>query len=203
MTVRRVVLALALAMVTAAHASPAIDQSRIGGDAARGAQGRVAINQAAGHGNVQANVAALSASSGVGLGRVGVEQQVTATDSARDASARLDAGALSNVRGLLSVNQAAGSGNAQANALVLARANLAAGALLLGQGVERLDDAALADVAGAAPVQTASASAPLREAAISGDALRGTQGIVQLNQTAGTGNRAANAIVLLTPGGTP
>lgn len=203
MSLPRVFCMLALGAAAAAHAAPPADRAHIGDAAARDAQGRVALNQAAGHGNAQANIAAIALSSDAGLIRLDVGQHVMAGDAARDASARLDAQALSNTHGLLSVNQVAGSGNAQVNAFGLGRADLASGALELVQNVEGLGDAALAAVAGNAPVDTAAAPAPLREAVIAGDALRGSQGVVQLNQTAGTGNRAANAIVLLLPGSAP
>jgi hypothetical protein len=199
----RLLCLLALAVAGTVHAAPPADRAHIGDAAARDAQGRIALNQAAGHGNAQANVAAIALSSEAGLIRLDIGQQTTAGDAARDASARLDAQALSGTRGLLSINQVAGSGNAQANTFGLGRADLASGALSLAQHVEGLGDAALAAIAGNAPVDAAAAPAPLREAVISGDALRGSQGVVQLNQTAGTGNRAANAIVLLLPGSAP
>lgn len=203
MSLPRLLCLLALGAAATAQAAPPADRAHIGDAAARDAQGRIALNQAAGRGNAQANVAAISLSSTAGLIRLDVGQRVNAGDASRDASARLDAQALSNTRGLLSINQVAGSGNAQANAFGLGHADLASGALALAQHVEGLGDAALAAVAGNAPVDTAAAPAPLREAVIAGDALRGSQGVVQLNQTAGTGNRAANAIVLLLPGSAP
>ncbi|GHA87114.1 hypothetical protein [Cognatilysobacter bugurensis] len=193
----------ALAVTTAGHAASPGDRAHVGGSAVRDAQGRIALNQAAGHGNAQANVAAIAVATDAGLLRLDVGQRVTAGDATRDASARLDGQALSNTRGLLSINQVAGGGNAQANAFGLGRADLASGAPSLGQHVEGLGDAALAAVAGNAPIETAATAVPLREAVIAGDALRGSQGAVQLNQTAGTGNRAANTIVLLLPGSAP
>jgi hypothetical protein len=38
---------------------------------------------------------------------------------------------------------------------------------------------------------------------IADDAFRGSQGVVQVNQTAGVGNSSANAIVIQLPGGSP
>ena len=184
-----------------------IDQAVIEGAAVSGAQGRIAVNQAAGTGNAQANLGALATSDG-GLGLVGVHaaQKPGATSPAlreRDAAAHIQHGAFSGSQGVLSVNQIAGSGNAQANLFMVGQGPqgvVAAGV----HGISGIDDAALADVAGDANT-TEGAVVPSwrREAVIADDAFRGSQGVVQVNQTAGVGNSSTNAIVLQLPGGTP
>ena len=184
-----------------------LDQAVIEGAAVSGAQGRIAVNQAAGTGNAQANLGALATSDG-GLGLVGVHaaQKPGATSPAlreRDAAARIQHGAFSGSQGVLSVNQIAGSGNAQANLFMVGQGPqgvVAAGV----HGISGIDDAALADVAGDANT-TEGAVVPSwrREAVIADDAFRGSQGVVQVNQTAGVGNSSTNAIVLQLPGGTP
>ena len=184
-----------------------LDQAVIEGAAVSGAQGRIAVNQAAGTGNAQANLGALATSDG-GLGLVGVHaaQKPGETSPAlreRDAAARIQHGAFSGSQGVLSVNQIAGSGNAQANLFMVGQGPqgvVAAGV----HGISGIDDAALADVAGDANT-TEGAVVPSwrREAVIADDAFRGSQGVVQVNQTAGVGNSSTNAIVLQLPGGTP
>lgn len=184
-----------------------LDQAVIEGAAVSGAQGRIAVNQAAGTGNAQANLGALATSDG-GLGLVGVHaaQKPGATSPAlreRDAAAHIQHGAFSGSQGVLSVNQIAGSGNAQANLFMVGQGPqgvVAAGV----HGISGIDDAALADVAGDANT-TEGAVVPSwrREAVIADDAFRGSQGVVQVNQTAGVGNSSTNAIVLQLPGGTP
>ena len=184
-----------------------LDQAVIEGAAVSGAQGRIAVNQAAGTGNAQANLGALATSDG-GLGLVGVHaaQKPGATSPAlreRDAAAHIQHGAFSGSQGVLSVNQIAGSGNAQANLFMVGQGPqgvVAAGV----HGITGIDDAALADVAGDAN-STEGAVVPSwrREAVIADDAFRGSQGVVQVNQTAGVGNSSTNAIVLQLPGGTP
>ena len=184
-----------------------LDQAVIEGAAVSGAQGRIAVNQAAGTGNAQANLGALATSDG-GLGLVGVHaaQKPGAASPAlreRDAAARIQHGAFSGSQGVLSVNQIAGSGNAQANLFMVGQGPqgvVAAGV----HGISGIDDAALADVAGDANT-TEGAVVPSwrREAVIADDAFRGSQGVVQVNQTAGVGNSSTNAIVLQLPGGTP
>ena len=184
-----------------------LDQAVIEGAAVSGAQGRIAVNQAAGTGNAQANLGALATSDG-GLGLVGVHaaQKPGATSPAlreRDAAAHIQHGAFSGSQGVLSVNQIAGSGNAQANLFMVGQGPQ--GAVAAGvHGITGIDDAALADVAGDAN-STEGAVVPSwrREAVIADDAFRGSQGVVQVNQTAGVGNSSTNAIVLQLPGGTP
>ena len=184
-----------------------LDQAVIEGAAVSGAQGRIAVNQAAGTGNAQANLGALATSDG-GLGLVGVHaaQKPGAASPAlreRDAAARIQHGAFSGSQGVLSVNQIAGSGNAQANLFMVGQGPQ--GAVAAGvHGITGIDDAALADVAGDANT-TEGAVVPSwrREAVIADDAFRGSQGVVQVNQTAGVGNSSTNAIVLQLPGGTP
>ncbi|UOF15118.1 hypothetical protein IEQ11_00165 [Lysobacter capsici] len=187
------------------------DRARIA-DAARGLDGRAAINQTAGAGNAQANLAAFALSpDGLALASLHADQRIGETDididadaahiaSGRAASARIDAHAVADSRGLLQLNQSAGTGNRQLNAFALSNGRIATGIVVAG-----LDDAALASVAGATTddAYSANAAPSLREAVIADDAFRGGQGVLQLNQTAGTGNASVNAIVLQLPGGVP
>ena len=184
-----------------------LDQAVIEGAAVSGAQGRIAVNQAAVAGCEGPEVGLRIAGAG-GLGLVGVHaaQKPGAASPAlreRDAAARIQHGAFSGSQGVLSVNQIAGSGNAQANLFMVGQGPqgvVAAGV----HGISGIDDAALADVAGDANT-TEGAVVPSwrREAVIADDAFRGSQGVVQVNQTAGVGNSSTNAIVLQLPGGTP
>ncbi|MBX9401042.1 hypothetical protein K4L06_06930 [Lysobacter sp. BMK333-48F3] len=173
------------------------DQARIEAGAGQRLQGRAAVNQAAGSGQMQANLATIAhAPNGLALADAQISQHGTAGAApARDALARIEAGAFADARGLLSLNQSAGAGNAQANLFVVS-----AGAVVSG-----LDDDVLADVAGAAsaPAGPAAASANLREASIAEGAFHGGHGVLQINQTAGADNASANAIVLRLPGGLP
>ncbi|MDV3255389.1 MAG: hypothetical protein LOX98_08175 [Lysobacter sp.] len=201
MTLRASTTTLAAALVLSALAAPAAadDRAVIEGQAAAGTSGRIAVNQAAGTGNAQANLAAIAIADG-GTGLVGLQarQQPTAGALDRAASAQLRDGAFSASQGLLSVNQVAGSGNAQANLFAIGQLGSPAVALVAG-----VDDAALAGVAGDTTSGGAQPTSRPREAFIADDAFRGSQGVVQVNQTAGVGNASTNAIVLQLPGGTP
>lgn len=181
------------------------DAALIGGDAGRDLGGRAAINLAAGSGNAQANLAAIALSSG-GHGLVTVQARQRMLPPAqlaelrqRDASARIDGRAFAGSIGLLSVNQVAGSGNDQLNVFALGNAEVAFAA----SGLAGLDDASLAAVAGNNPTEGTETPSGLRHVTIADDAFHGSQGVVQVNQTAGVGNFSTNAIVLQLPGGVP
>ncbi|MFZ5655800.1 MAG: hypothetical protein ACOY37_01840 [Pseudomonadota bacterium] len=205
MTARRATAAMLLAGLLWAAASGATepgpaerlarDVSRIDEDFASNVDGRTAVNIAAGAGNAQANVATLAAGAGESTSRA--SQQLSALVDARDAVADIGGSALASGRGLTSINQAAGAANAQANLIAIG----------IGAGIDLVQavDVELAGVAtGTAPDASAATEASAtREARIGGAAFQGPQGVLQINQTAGTGNASANAIVLQIPGGAP
>ncbi|RDZ26582.1 hypothetical protein [Lysobacter silvisoli] len=209
---RAAALLLTIAAAVPAHAQeaesvppppPSLDQARAADRAAQGAVGRTAVNQAAGRGNAQVNLAVIALSAqGPGLADARSRQSAGAGERQRDAVARIEGQAFSASNGLLSLNQAAGSGNTQANVFVLGNGGALPLAVFDG-GKAALDDDALASVAGTQPLDGPAAAPRLRQALIADDALRGGQGVVQVNQTAGVGNATTNAIVLRLPGGTP
>lgn len=174
------------------------DLARLDGNVGEHADGRTALNLAAGVANAQANVAALA----IGAGQVhsAASQEVAASVAPRDALAEIGGSVLASGRGLTSVNQAAGAANAQVN--LLAVGTDASVAL-----VQAIDVDLLAGVTAreAAPVGATANDGPVatREARIGGAAFQGPQGVLQINQTAGVGNASANAIVLQLPGGAP
>lgn len=179
-------------------------EALVGDRFAEGTSGRVAINQAAGEGNVQANLAAIAVGGSVEVASA-ARQQAGAGDPKRDAHARIDGAAFGESHGLLAINQAAGGGNVQANLVAIGQGDTSVAIAGIAQTVTGLADAALADVAASGPGATPSAPAdtPRREALIGGDAFARSQGLVQVNQSAGVGNASANAIVLLLPAGGP
>lgn len=187
-------------LFVASLALPAVaqhqDQAFIGDNAGAGSQGRIAVNQAAGTGNAQANLAAFAhAQNGVGLADTSSRQGATPAQRAAAASATIDGSAFDGTRGALSLNQAAGSSNLQLNTIAIGTG---------GFQLTHADDAALAETAAADTSTEGTATAtPDRRALIDIGAFRGSQGVVQVNQTAGVGNLSTNAIVLQLPGSTP
>ena len=179
---------------------PSLDQTVIGGSFAHAPDGVFSANAAAGVGNVQVNLRSIADGASSGAAAY-ARQRIDATgaDRARDASAVLTGAALALPRGIVGLNQAAGSANAQANVLAIGTRPVAGIA-------QQIDNLVLASVppppAPAAPAP-APATTPLREARIEGNAGRSPAGIFQLNQTAGVGNASANVLVLQLPGSTP
>jgi hypothetical protein len=174
--------------------------------AGAGTHGRVAVNIAAGAGNAQANLAAIAFSDGgLAIPDARVLQRPQSGGREAHARARIERGAFGGGDGLLSLNQVAGSGNAQANVFVLGNVPLDLDATALPGAVPApVGDAALAATQGDAnPSDLQHVPAWRREAVIADDAFRGRQGVVQVNQTAGVGNNSANAIVIQLPGGSP
>jgi len=189
-----------LALLATLLAPPAFAQSAqavIDAGVGANSQGRIAINQAAGVGNAQANLAALAhAQEGLGLADTHSDQRAANTHRAVAADAAIGAGAFDGVSGAFSLNQAAGDSNLQLNTLSIGSGG--------GSLIALADDAALADTATTGTSTEGAATAtPDRRAVIDLDAFRGGQGVVQVNQTAGVGNLSTNAIVLQLPGSTP
>ncbi|MGO4325740.1 hypothetical protein AB4Z48_00185 [Cupriavidus sp. 2TAF22] len=193
MTRAPVIVCAALALGCAqGHAQvPGVDSAGIDPGALAGASGRAAVNVAAGIGNAQTNQAAI----GTGAAEVLSVQRAAAVAPAAGAVSRIGNGAFASGSGLLSANVASGNGNLQGNAAVLAPSAAVR--------IEAISDGLLAaeSAGGSRPGSAGHASGP-REAVIQPDAYRNATGLVQLNQTAGSGNVSSNVFVLRPPAGT-
>ena len=177
----------AAALATLAAAEPprtgAAQRSVIGAGALGDTRGAVNVNVTAGRANVQANAGAIALHGGDG--RVGVGQRTAAGASSERARARIGAGAFRRARGWIAVNQSAGGGNAQSNAMVIE----------IGIDGAALEDGELATVGTAqrnGPASPGTDDERSLEARIEPGAFRGAQGIVQVNQAAGSGNATTN-----------
>lgn len=201
MSVARLLAAVTLACCAwpAFAQSSVRDHANIDQGAVQGTSGRIALNQAAGQGNAQANLAAFAITDqGSARLALGSRQQSGAMrGEARSARADIGRDALSSTSGALALNQAAGSANQQTNLLAIGHGTTSLHALQ----VLLADDATLAQTGSAAtgPEGTAIAQ-PGRHASIDSEALRGNQGVMQVNQSVGVGNLSTNAIVLQLPG---
>lgn len=164
------------------------DATLIDDAALSGASGRVAVNISAGSGNAQANIAAIGAS-GEAAGAAAESRQSARRGPSGTASARIDGGAFAGASGIISVNQASGNGNAQANLVALAAGGIAEVSL------DQLGSVNAKPQAETAPPEDDS---HVRSAVISDSAFAGASGIVQVNQTAGAGNNTANVFALST-----
>ncbi len=193
-------LALTLALPTTAACAAGDDyammlrylaSSRIDGNAMRGTSGASSVNMAAGDLNQQANLRAFASG-----GNVTVQGTQTQQDNHFDrpyaASAAIGGAAYASGHGLASINQASGSGNMQLNAVA---GELAA------HGIRETTDGSLSSAISACageqhPRTIPSSGDGPRSAAVEASAMRGYQGVMQLNQAAGSGNATGNQLLL-------
>lgn len=158
----------------------------IGGNAFGAAQGNIQVNLAAGEANAQANLTS------VAVGRSARAEthasQVVGTVSATPGSysATINGNAFNAASGLISVNEASGAGNAQANSIAIAIAGL---------GGEAVSTNTLSQVAGS-PGAHAPGPVPHNHVAISDEAFAHANGLIQINQAAGSANASANHFAL-------
>jgi len=164
--------------------------ARIDNHAFRGAEGAIAVNMAAGDLNRQANLRAFA-----GAGNAAIQSRQLQRDDRGDgplaASVSIGDQAFAGAGGLTSINQAGGSGNAQLNAVAAA---------LTAQGIRETTDATLSSAvsasAGGQHPLVPKGSAGHRDVAVEASAMQGYQGVLQLNQAAGSGNATGNQLLL-------
>lgn len=170
---------------SAAAVGDTVFNSRIQ-SSARGYNGIMTINQASGVGQQQVNARALAAGCDA-QAVINVEQTrgVNTSDHLQiNTSAHIKGDSFSRGNGVLGVNQGAGINNQQINAFRIEMNSMP----------ESLDDSRLA--LSAAPSSIVSgAVAPhsgQRQVSIDDQAFADSRGVVQLNQSAGVGNRMVN-----------
>jgi hypothetical protein len=192
----KTVLASAVLWLTALEASSgdSVAVSEIEADALQDVAGITSLNMAAGDSIIQSNDIALAISEGgIASALVSTSQILEDFDEAEEelpglAVARIGEGAFAGSKGLISVNQASGRGNVQANSVAIA----------LGIEGEALADSVLSQsLPGATPPNDERhVSTGNREVSVEEGAFGATQGIVQVNQTAGAWNATANALAI-------
>jgi hypothetical protein len=180
---------LALAQDPSVDFPSYITQSIIDGNVLSNVRGRFAVNMAAGDSNVQANAAAvaLGAEGGPTIGLVGGIQvtdprQATLPDLA---VATIGGNVFANSSGLISINQTSGVGNAQANGAAIA------------MGFEEVVAESVLSAAASNVVPTGTGTNKSHQAvSINDAAFDGAHGLVQVNQSAGSGNNTTNNFAL-------
>ncbi|WP_144173669.1 adhesin [Pseudomonas sp. Kh13] len=149
-------------------------------------QGNLSVNQAAGDQQQQANTRAFAVGPEASATTQIRQRLNTPAASPMDARSSIQGNAFSNGSGALGVNQSAGADTQQANAL---RISLSAqpqsidDSVLMQQNVALLNNSDSAD-----------ASLGHRQVTTSDQAFTGSRGVIQLNQSAGVGNRMANTL---------
>jgi hypothetical protein len=198
-------LALAICATAVAQSTPPesyaamlnyLDNNTIGGNALENTQGVSSVNTAAGNGNLQGNLHSFA---------TGTQSQalIQAQQHAHSyspgatlyASATITGHAYDNGQGIASINQVSGNSNTQLNGVA---------AQLADQGIREATDgtlsAAVSASAGGQPSSNPHAQAGgSRSVAVDPSAMEGFNGVMQLNQVAGSGNASDNLLLLSAP----
>ncbi|MCU1062590.1 hypothetical protein [Stenotrophomonas maltophilia] len=171
-----------------------LDVARIEGHALAGANGAIAVNQAAGDLNQQANLRGIASGKRADAA-VNAQQLLRGNrvlSAALHARADIDGDALAGASGIASINQASGIANTTLNVV---------SATLARQGIRETDDSALAAegsaLAGGRDDAGRGVATGTRSVGVASTALRGFDGVLQLNQIAGSGNDTANVLGLV------
>lgn len=172
-------------------------ECRIDQRAFSGASGSIAINQASGDHNLQANLRAIATGRLAHASADARQLSADVIDAAPTQAQAVIAGtAFRGASGLVSINQASGAANAGLNAVTAALAQ---------QGIREAGDEFLSSSGVAsAGVQTISepgtARTQARKVGVEGSALQGFNGVLQLNQVAGVGNATENRVQISVQG---
>ncbi|WP_166362392.1 adhesin [Pseudomonas akapageensis] len=149
-------------------------------------QGNLSVNQAAGDQQQQANARAIAVGHQA-TATTQIRQKLrTIVDPTMDAQSTIKGNSFSNGTGILGVNQSAGASNQQANAV---RISISAQPQSIDDSVLKQQNVALlynSDPTDSAP--------SYRQVATGDQAFTGSRGVIQLNQSAGVGNRMANTL---------
>ncbi|HTV85245.1 MAG TPA: hypothetical protein VME63_07560 [Dyella sp.] len=174
-----------------------LDSNSIGDNALSGTQGISSVNTASGDANAQANLHAFaSGSQSQTLIQARQRTHYNTTDVPLDATATIGGHAYDNGQGIASINQVSGNGNAQLNGVSVA---------LTAQGIRETTDGTLsatvsASAGGQAPSNPQHAQAGgTRSVGVDPSAMEGFNGVMQLNQVAGSGNASDNLLLLSAP----
>ncbi len=165
-------------------------QSTIDPGTFQGSQGKAAINQAAGHHNLQANSHVIGNT--VLLQHHQESDSVLEPDHDSTTSSRIESLAFSGFEGLIGINQVSGTGNMQANLGSVAFTSL---------NDFSLSDDALTLVAGSGPAALPTAQDGQHESEIALDSFSGAHTAAQINQVSGEQNIAINQFSLQFPNG--
>ena len=179
------IIAMLCSSTSAFAQPPVINNAEIDNSGAQ-YQGNFSVNQAAGDLQQQANARAIAIGHGASA-TVQIRQRLRGqVDPAMDARSSIQGNSFSNGNGVLGVNQSSGANTQQANAVrisISAQPQSIDDSVLMQQNVTLLNNSDPTD------------SAPgYRQVATSDQAFTGSRGVIQLNQSAGVGNRMANTL---------
>ncbi len=161
-----------------------VNRTEISERALSGATGMIGVNMAAGDNNAQANIRAIVVG---GEATADAASEQRASGSAPNLPSLqqdiITGGAFSGAVGVIGVNQSAGFGNTQGNLLAI------------GLGGEALP-ASSSDLQStrSTTAEPVPAAQGVRSDIIGGQAFAGSQGVIQVNQSAGNTNQVTNAM---------
>jgi hypothetical protein len=148
--------------------------------------GNLNINQAAGDQIQQTNTRAIAIGTDAQATTVVRQRLDTPANPSMNASARIGGSSFTNGNGVLGVNQSAGANNQMANVM---RVGISAQPQSMDDSALSQQNVALVPNSGATDTPTGS-----RQVATSDQAFTGSRGVIQVNQSAGVGNRMANTL---------
>ena len=148
-------------------------------------RGNYNVNQAAGDQMQQTNTKAIAIGTSASA-TTNVRQHIdTPANPSTNASATIGGNSFSNGNGILGVNQGAGANNQMAN---VTRVSISA-------APQSVDDSALSQQNVALLLSSGATGTPgSRQVTTSDQAFTGSRGVIQVNQSAGVGNRMANTL---------
>ena len=182
----RTLLLLALLGCTSAMADPSSVNSANIQDSGMQYRGNFNVNQAAGDQMQQANTKAIAIGTESHASTRVIQRIDTPADHSMNASANIGGNAFSNGKGILGVNQGAGANNQMAN---VTRVSISAGPQSIDDSALSQQNVALLPSSGATGTSIGS-----RQVTTSDQAFTGSRGVIQVNQSAGVGNRMANTL---------
>lgn len=182
-TVNCTVATLLLVSLQVSAADLLQNVNRIEPDTLNNISGFVGVNVAAGDNNIQANNASIALGKNAQIFNRS-SMQARAIDDTGAASVRMDANTLHNAKGFISVNQVAGSSNAQLNDIAIA----------FGDNIQMLSDISLSVHLPATRSSKNRVEINNKTVHLDKNSLKGAAGAIQLNQIAGNGNIAVNRV---------
>lgn len=149
-------------------------------------KGNLMMNQAAGDQQQQINSRAIAIGSEASATGSLSQKITTPADRSMNASSSIGGNAFSNGNGALGVNQSAGANNQMINAM---RISVSAAPQSIDDSALSQQNVALLPNSGATGTSQGS-----RQVVTSDQAFTGSRGVIQVNQSAGVGNRMANTL---------
>jgi hypothetical protein len=146
--------------------------------------GNLSVNQAAGNQQQQANNRAITL--GGQATTLNIQRVDGSVDPSLNAKAAIQGTSFSNGNGVLGVNQSAGANNQQVNAVRIS----------VNPGPQSIDDSVLLqqNTTTLATDSGSTSTTGSRLVVTSDQAFTGSRGVIQVNQSAGVGNRVANTL---------